>query len=60
MKIEKLSPADQQRVLRFIRELAQAFRRIKRDAEKDQDEPKPEQPATEEVDDKQQYPHHKG
>jgi Sec-independent protein translocase protein TatA len=58
MKIEKLSPAEQQRVLRFIKELAQAFRRIKRDAEKDQDEKN--QTDKEEPDDKQQYPHHKG
>lgn len=34
MEIEKLSPAEQQRVMRFAKELAEVFRRIQRDAEK--------------------------
>jgi hypothetical protein len=53
MKIEKLSPADQQRVLRFVKQLAQIFRRIKRDAEKGQDEKNQDEPAKEKPDGKQ-------
>jgi hypothetical protein len=53
MKIEKLPPADQQRVLRFAKQLAQIFRRIKRDAEKDQDEINQDETAREKPDGEQ-------
>jgi len=42
MEIEKLSPAEQQRVMRFAKELAEVFRRIKKDTEKRQAENTPD------------------
>jgi|GEM_PF-6290156 len=42
MEIEKLSPAEQQRVVRFAKELAEVFRRIKKDTEKLQAENTPD------------------
>jgi hypothetical protein len=42
MEIEKLSPAEQQRVMRFAKELAEIFRRVKKDAEKRQAENTPD------------------
>ena len=42
IEIEKLSPAEQQRVIGFAKELAEVFRRIKKDTEKRQAENTPD------------------